>query len=167
MKELFKETISDQYNAENQLIKALPRMSKSATSSQLRSAFNEHLEQTIVHAKRLEDVCKGLGIDPSGKVCKAMVGLVEEADELGREGKSSPVLDAGLIACAQKVEHYEIAGYGTLVAYAEMLGYGNAVDVLRQTLSEEHNADSRLNQIAMNEVNKEAIGLRSNHAEVI
>ena len=153
----FEDLIKDMYNAEKQLIKALPKMAKAATNAQLRQGFEEHLQQTEGHVQRLEQVAQAGGFKPSGKVCPAMQGLVEEANEHIKEGEPGPVLDAVLIASAQKVEHYEICSYGTAKAWAELLGQQEAVQLLQQTLQEEEQTDEKLNQLAEGGINQEAM----------
>ena len=153
---LFVEELRDIYNAENQLIKALPKMAKQAGSDELRRALEEHLEQTREHVERLDEIFGNLGKAPKGKTCKAMKGIVEEGSEVMEHDGAESVLDAALIAAAQKVEHYEIASYGTVRTWAEMLGKDDAVDLLQQTLDEESEANERLTEIAENTVNQEA-----------
>src|SRR5580704_7063822 len=134
LRELYVDELRDIYNAENQLVKALPKMAKAATSSELRSGFEEHLEQTKGHVQRLEQIFNEMGEKASGKKCKGMEGLVEEGKEMIQEGElEGDVLDAGLISAAQRVEHYEIAAYGCVRAYATILGEKNAVTLLEET----------------------------------
>jgi ferritin-like metal-binding protein YciE len=154
LQELFVEELKDIYDAEKQLVKALPKMAKAAESEELRGAFEEHLEITRAHVGRLEEVFKGLGMAARGKTCEGMKGLVEEGQEAIQEFEGT-VLDAALIASAQKVEHYEIATYGTLATFAEVLGMEDAKDLLGQTLDEEKEADEKLTQIA-SQINPEA-----------
>jgi ferritin-like metal-binding protein YciE len=154
LQELFVEEVRDIYDAEKQLVKALPKMAKAAESAELRSAFEEHLEITRAHVGRLEEVFKGLGMPARGKTCEGMKGLIEEGQEAMEEMEGT-VLDAALIASAQKVEHYEIATYGTLATFAEVLGLEDAKDLLGQTLDEEKEADEKLTQIA-SQINPEA-----------
>jgi ferritin-like metal-binding protein YciE len=153
---LFAEELRDIYNAETQLTKALPRMAKAASSNELKSAFQEHLEQTKEHIARLEEIFESLGKPAKGKTCKAMKGLIEEGSEMMEEDGEDSVIDAALIAAAQKVEHYEIASYGTVRSWAEMLGKNDAVDLLQQTLDEETETDEKLTEIAENTINVEA-----------
>jgi ferritin-like metal-binding protein YciE len=155
LQELFVDELKDLYSAENQIIKALPKMIKNATSDELRSAFEEHLEQTKVHVERLEQIFEELGETPRGKKCKGMEGLIEEGKEMMEEDIEDDVLDAALISAAQRVEHYEIAGYGTVRTYAELLGLDDAVKLLEETLEEEKETDKRLSGIAES-VNVEA-----------
>src|SRR5215212_5891303 len=147
LNELFVEEIKDIYDAEKQLVKALPKMAKATESAELRSAFEEHLEITKAHVSRLEEVFKGLGIAARGKTCEGMKGLIEEGAKAMEEMEGT-VLDAALIASAQKVEHYEIATYGTLATFAEVMEMQDAKDLLGQTLEEEKEADEKLTQIA-------------------
>jgi ferritin-like metal-binding protein YciE len=154
--ELLVEEIRDLYDAEKQLTKALPKMAKAATSQNLKTAFTEHLEQTKGHVTRLETAFEWLGEKPKSKACAAMKGLIEEGQEQTREDAEGNVMDLMLIAAAQKVEHYEISGYGTVRAIAETIGKNEVADLLRQTENEESEADGRLTEIAealMMEVN--------------
>jgi ferritin-like metal-binding protein YciE len=155
LQELFVDELKDLYSAENQIIKALPKMIKSANSDELRGAFEEHLEQTKVHVERLDQIFGDLNASPRGKKCKGMEGLIEEGKELLEEDIEPEVLDAGMIAAAQRVEHYEIAGYGTVRTYAELLGMDEAANLLQQTLDEEKETDRKLTSIAES-VNVEA-----------
>ncbi len=145
---LLAQEIKDIYSAENQLVKALPKMAKAATSPELKEAFTTHLEQTKVHVQRLEEVAKLLEITPKGKVCKAMQGLVEEGGEATEEDGEGMIIDLALIGAAQRVEHYEIAAYGTVRALAEALGLDKVVKILQTTLDEEGNTDKLLTSIA-------------------
>ena len=153
---LYVEELRDIYNAENQLLKALPKMAKGASSPELKQAFEEHLEQTKEHVERLEEIFEKLDKKPTGKTCKAMKGLVEEGSEILEEEGEESVLDAGIIAAAQKVEHYEIASYGTVRTFAQILGEEDAAELLQQTLDEEGEADKRLTELAEEIVNVEA-----------
>jgi ferritin-like metal-binding protein YciE len=148
LKSLYIDELKDLYSAENQLIKALPKMAKAATSPDLRKGFEEHLEQTREHARRLELIFKGLDESPKGKKCKGMEGLIEEGSELIDEDPGDEELDAGLIAAAQRVEHYEIAGYGCVRTYAELLDEGDAAGLLEETLEEEKETDQKLTTLA-------------------
>jgi ferritin-like metal-binding protein YciE len=152
---LYVEELKDLYSAENQLVKALPKMAKAATDPDLKAGFQEHLEQTKGHVSRLEEVFKGLGESPRGKKCVAMEGLVKEGGEMIESGLEAAVLDAGLISAAQRVEHYEIAAYGTVIAFANTLGEEEAESVLKQTLEEEKETDRKLTQLS-DGVNREA-----------
>lgn len=155
LQELLVEELRDLYSAENQIIKALPKMAKNASSRELRSAFENHLKETEGQVERLETIFDELGVSPKGKKCKGMEGLIEEGKELMEEDIEDEVLDAGLIAAAQRVEHYEMAGYGTARTYAELLGMNQAARLLESTLKEEKAADAKLTGIAEN-VNIEA-----------
>src|SRR5437867_5054226 len=143
LQELFIDELKDLYSAETQIIKALPKMIKNANSDELRGAFEEHLEQTRVHAERLDQIFGDLNASPRGKKCKGMEGLIEEAKEFMEEDVEGEVLDAGLISEAQRIEHYEIAGYGTVRTYAELLGMDGAANLLQQTLDEEKETDRK------------------------
>jgi ferritin-like metal-binding protein YciE len=155
LRDLYVDELRDIYNAETQLVKTLPKMAKAATSEQLRSGFEEHLEQTRGHVSRLEQIFEDLDEKPSGKRCAGMEGLVKEGSEMIKNDFEGEVKDAGLIGAAQRVEHYEIAAYGTVRAFAELLGDRNAVDLLSQTLEEEKETDKKLTQLA-SEINVEA-----------
>jgi ferritin-like metal-binding protein YciE len=156
LQELYVEGIKDLYNAENQILKALPRMIKAATHPQLKKAFTKHHKQTQQHAKRLERIAKMLGEKPTGKKCHGMEGLIEEGKELMKEKPETNVLDAGLISAAQHVEHYEIAGYGTCRTWAQLLGYNAHVDLLQMTLDEEKQTDTDLTALAESMINVDA-----------
>jgi ferritin-like metal-binding protein YciE len=156
LKELYVEELKDLYSAEKQLVKALPKMVKNATNPELKQAFADHLQQTEGHVERLEQIFEMLGEKGGGKKCKGMEGLIEEAKELLEEDASEQVVDAGLISKAQHVEHYEMAGYGTVRTYARQLGLDDQADLLQQTLDEEGKADELLTQIAESSVNAEA-----------
>lgn len=145
---LLAQEIKDLYSAESQLVKALPKMAKAATSPELQEAFQKHLEETKIHVERLDEVAQLLEITPKGKVCKAMRGLVEEGAEVIEEDGDGTVKDLALIGAAQKVEHYEIAGYGTVRALAEALGLDEVVEILQTTLDEEGATDELLTGIA-------------------
>jgi len=156
LRDLYIEELRDLYSAENQLVKALPKMAKAASSPELQAAFTEHLEQTKGHVERLETIFKSLDASPKGKTCKAMEGLVEEGDEMRKEKGEAAVIDAGLIAAAQRVEHYEIAGYGTVRTYARLLKETQAANLLQQTLDEEGETDKKLTELAESLINVEA-----------
>jgi ferritin-like metal-binding protein YciE len=156
MEELFLDEIRDLYDAEKQLIKALPEMAKAASSDELRDAFEEHLEQTKIQAQRLERICEALGEKATGKKCAAMTGLIKEGNEIVGASGDTAVRDAGLIAAAQKVEHYEISGYGSARTHAGILGNGGAVRLLEETLFEEKEANERLTELARYLINDEA-----------
>jgi ferritin-like metal-binding protein YciE len=148
LRDLYIDELRDIYSAETQLVKALPKMARAATSDELRSGFEEHLEQTRGHVSRLEQIFEDLDEKPSGKKCAGMEGLVKEGGEMIKNEFEGEVKDAGLIGAAQRVEHYEIAAYGTVRAFAELLGDRNAVDLLSQTLEEEKETDKKLTQLA-------------------
>jgi ferritin-like metal-binding protein YciE len=148
LKELYIDELKDLYNAENQLVKALPKMARAASSDELRQGFEEHLEQTKGHVQRLEKIFQTLGESPKGKKCKGMEGLIEEGSEAMEEDYEGSVLDAALIGAAQRVEHYEIAGYGTVRSMAETLGESDHVSLLVETLQEEKETDEKLTELA-------------------
>lgn len=156
LEDLYTDFLKDLYSAEKQLVRALPKMAESAQSSDLRQAFEDHLRQTEGHVERIERLFGNMAGSPGGKKCVAMEGLIEEGSELMKEDVAAEVLDAGLIAAAQKVEHYEIASYGTARAWAQQLGYDDAADVLQKTLDEESMANEKLTKIAESHVNMEA-----------
>jgi ferritin-like metal-binding protein YciE len=153
---LFLEELKDIYNAEKQLLRALPRMAKAAESPELQQAFNKHTKETEGQVQRLERVFQELGQSARGKTCKGMQGLIEEGKEIMEKEGEGPVIDAALIASAQKVEHYEIAAYGCLRTYAQLLGLEQAVQLLQQTLEEEEATDKILNQLAESGINEAA-----------
>jgi ferritin-like metal-binding protein YciE len=146
--DLFVSELKDLYNAEKQLLKAIPKMAKAASSKALQNGFNKHLRQTEGHVSRLEKVFEELGVSPRGKKCKAMEGLIEEGQEVIDEDADADVKDAALIAAAQRVEHYEIAGYGCARTYANLLNHKKAVTLLQQTLDEEGETDKTLTKLA-------------------
>ena len=148
IEDLLHHELKDLYSAENQLVKALPKMAKAATNPELKAGFEEHLEQTRGHVERLNQAAESLGIKLTGHKCKAMEGLVEEGSELISEDAEDFVRDAGLIGAAQRVEHYEIAAYGTARTLAEKLGHNDIADLLEQTLEEEKATDVKLTEIA-------------------
>ncbi|MRX50351.1 DUF892 family protein [Paracoccus sp. S-4012] len=154
--ELFLHTLQDVYYAENQILKALPKMSAKASDPDLKAAFDSHLHETDGHVRRLEQVFGMLGLAPRGVDCPAMDGIIREADEIAAEISDKSVLDGALAASAQTVEHYEIARYGTLIAWARELGREDAAAVLQQNLDEEYAADRKLTQIAEARVNRRA-----------
>jgi ferritin-like metal-binding protein YciE len=154
--ELFLEELADIYNAEQQLTKALPKMAKAAESEELRAAFEEHLQQTEEQISRLDQVFESLGESMKRKTCKGMQGLIEEGAEVMQDHKGSPAIDAALIAAAQKVEHYEIATYGTLCTWAEQMGHDEALELLKQTIDEEETTDERLTELAESLANPQA-----------
>lgn len=156
LRELMIEEMKDIYSAETQLLKALPKMAKAASNPELKSAFEEHLEQTETHVERLDQVFEKLGESPKGKKCKGMEGLLEEGKELMQEDIEEDVLDAGLIAAAQKVEHYEIAAYGCICTYAKLLDLSDEGEILHETLDEEKETDEKLTELAESGINVEA-----------
>lgn len=156
LKDLFVKELRDIYDAEKQITKALPKMAKSAESDELRSAFEEHREQTIGQIERLEQVFDLIGERARSVPCKGMRGIIEEGSEISQQDGESAVLDAGLIGAAQKVEHYEIATYGTLVTYAKLMGNDQAAELLGETLDEEKETDQRLTELAEGFVNPQA-----------
>ena len=157
LKKLYVEELRDIYSAETQLVKALPKMAKGASSAELKQAFEDHLEQTKEHIERLEEIFHRLNEKPTGKTCKGMKGLLEEGSEMLAEEGEESVIDAGLIGAAQRVEHYEIAAYGTVRTFANLLGEEEAADLLQQTLEEEGETDKHLSELAEEIVNQEAI----------
>jgi len=157
LKTLYINELKDLYNAEQQLVKALPKMTKAASSEELQEAFEKHLEQTKTHVERLEEVFEEIGETPKGKTCKAMKGLIEEGSEILQEDGEESVIDAGIIVAAQKVEHYEIAGYGSVRTFAQLLGKDRSADLLQTTLDEESEANELLNKLAEDIVNPEAL----------
>jgi len=156
LEDLYIDLLKDLYSAEKQLTKALPKMAKNAEASDLKKAFQDHLKQTERQAERIERIFADLDGSPRGKKCVGMEGLVEEGNEVMKEAAEPDAMDAGLIAAAQKVEHYEIAGYGTARAWAHHLGYHEAARLLEQTLEEESMANELLTRIAESHVNMEA-----------
>ena len=153
LQDLLVEELKDTYSAETQIVAALPKMAAAATSPQLKAAFEKHLIETQNQVKRLEQIFQHLGESPEGNTCEATEGLVKEAEELLSEDADPQVLDAGLIASAQKVEHYEIASYGTLATWATELGHSEIADLLKQTLSEEKLTDEALTVLAESRIN--------------
>ena len=156
LRDLYIDELKDLWSAEKQLVQALPRMAKAANDPRLAKAFNTHLKQTERQVARLERIFKDLGESPRGKKCVGMEGLIEEGKELIKEKPEPQVLDAGLIAKAQHIEHYEIAGYGTVRTYAQVLGEERQAQLLQETLDEEGETDKLLTQLAENSINVEA-----------
>ncbi len=146
--QLFQEELRDIYDAEKQLVKALPKMAKGASTQELQEALSEHLEVTKGQVQRLEQIFESLGVKPKGKPCAGMKGLIEEGQEVLEEDATEELMDAALIGAAQRVEHYEIAAYGTARTFAQQLGNDEAADLLQQTLTEEEEADQKLTQIS-------------------
>ena len=155
LRQLYVDELKDLYSAETQLVKALPKMAKASSSAQLRQAFEEHLRQTSEQVSRLEQIFDLLEEKPTGKKCLGMEGLVKEGSETMQENYDDAVMDAAIIGAAQRVEHYEIAGYGTARAFAELLGEDEHVSLIEQTLEEEKQADEKLTQLA-EEINAQA-----------
>ena len=156
LNDLYIDQLRDIFDAENQIIKALPNMVKAATNEELKNGFEEHLEQTREHVSRLEKIFESADESPKGKKCAGMAGLIDECKELIDEDIGPEVLNAGLIACAQRVEHYEIAVYGCCVTYAKLLGREEDADLLQQTLDEEKETDETLTDLAESTINVEA-----------
>jgi ferritin-like metal-binding protein YciE len=156
LRELYIDELRDLYNAETQLVKALPKMAKAATSDQLREGLEEHLRQTSEHVSRLEQIFQQLEKKPSGKKCLGMVGLVKEGAETMGEDYADEVMDAAIIGAAQRVEHYEMAAYGTVRAFAELLGEDEHLSLLNQTLEEEKEADKKLTDLSQG-INPKAV----------
>jgi ferritin-like metal-binding protein YciE len=156
LQELFHDTLKDIYFAEKKILSALPKMAKAAQSQDLKAAFQKHETETEEHVARLEKVFREIAESPHGKTCDAIMGIIEEGQEIMKEFKGAPALDAGLLAAAQAVEHYEIARYGTLKTWAAELGLNQAVNLLEATLAEEKKTDETLTQLAESEVNQHA-----------
>jgi ferritin-like metal-binding protein YciE len=154
--ELFHDTLKDIYFAEKKILVTLPKMAKAAQSEELQAAFEKHREETEGQIERLEQVFEAIDKKPQGKTCAAIVGITDEGAEIMKEYKGSPALDAGLLAAAQAVEHYEITRYGTLITWAEELGLDDAVPLLQETLEEEEATDEALTEIAKSVVNQQA-----------
>src|SRR6202790_5803285 len=148
LRELYVDELKDLFDAENRLVKAIPKMAKAATSEKLRSGFEEHLEQTRGHVDRLKEIFDAMGEKATGKKCAGMMGLVKEGEEIMEEDSAGEVMDAALISAAQRVEHYEIAAYGCVSTWAELLGERAASALLEKTLEEEKEADEKLTQLA-------------------
>jgi len=156
LQDLFVHLLKDIYYAEKQILKALPKMAKKADSNELRKAFEHHLKETEGQVARLEQVFALCDLKPSGKTCHAIKGIIEEGEEDMKDAKAPDVLDAGMIADAQAVEHYEIARYGTMIAWAKQLGMKDAASLLQQTLDQEYNADRTLTKLAEGSLNRQA-----------
>ena len=156
LENLFKDELFDIYYAENKIAETLPKMAKAATSPDLQSGFEKHLEETKGQMERIEKVCEILDYKMEKVVCEAIEGLIEEGDELMKNASEGPVRDAAIITAAQKVEHYEIASYGSLCALARTLGYSEAADILSETLKEEKATDEKLTELAYGHVNDDA-----------
>jgi ferritin-like metal-binding protein YciE len=158
LRDLYINELKDLYNAESQIRKALPKMAKAASDPKLAAAFTGHLTETMIHIDRLETIFKKLDVSPKGRTCKAMEGLLAEGQDLLAQGDADPsVLDAALIGTAQRVEHYEMAGYGCVRTYARLLGEKQATKLLQETLDEEGATDKKLTQLAESVINAEAV----------
>jgi ferritin-like metal-binding protein YciE len=157
LQKLFVHELKDLYSAENQILKALPKMAEKAANPQLRQAFEEHHRQTEEQVRRLDRIFDSMEHEPGGQRCKGMEGLIEEGEDVIRDSEDDRVRDAGMIAAAQRVEHYEIAAYGTARTYARMLGNDEAARLLQQTLDEEGETDKKLTELAESQVNPEAM----------
>ncbi|MBA2291347.1 MAG: ferritin-like domain-containing protein [Gemmatimonadales bacterium] len=157
LEKLYVDELKDLWSAENQILKALPKMIKAASHRELKQAFTAHEKQTKEHVKRLEQVCDKLGYSPRGKKCIGMEGLLKEGSALISERPDPDVLDAGLISAAQHVEHYEMAGYGTARTWARLLGYDDQADILQKTLDEEGDTDKLLTELAEKSINIQAV----------
>jgi ferritin-like metal-binding protein YciE len=158
LSDLYADELKDLYSAENQILKAMPKIIKAATHEELKKGFTDHLEQTKVHVERLTQICDDLGVNPKGKKCNGMEGILVEAAEFLNAGPVADVVDAGLASMAQRVEHYEMAGYGSVRTWAKQLGFDKHVTLLQQTLDEEKRADQFLTHIATTKLNIEAQG---------
>jgi ferritin-like metal-binding protein YciE len=156
LNDLFLEELADLYSAEHQLIKAIPKMAEATTSGDLKMALEDHLEKTHDHANRLREIFAELGSKPAAATCKAMRGLIEEGEDVVHKSERSAARDAAIIGAAQRVEHYEISGYGTAKSHASLLGYERIQELLQETLDEERDADQRLNELAEGSINSQA-----------
>ncbi len=156
LKDLLEHELKDLYSAETQLLSALPELAKAASNKDLKKAFEDHLKETEKQLERLKDVASAMEFDPEGETCAAMKGLIKEGQDMIKMKAEDSIKDAGLIACAQRVEHYEIAGYGTARTLAEQLNNKEAVSMLEKTLNEEKKADEKLNKLALKKVNAKA-----------
>jgi len=156
LQDLYLDELKDLYSAEHQILKALPKMAKAATAPQLKEAFNHHLQETQKQVERLDQIFQDLGKSARGKKCIGMEGLLEEGSEILKERGESSVKDAGLISAAQRVEHYEMAAYGTVRTYAQILGYAEQARALQETLNEEGETDHKLTELAQNSINTKA-----------
>lgn len=157
LKDLFEQQLKVLYSCENQLIKELTKIQKAANDPELKQTLDKHFEETKIHKERLEEVFEELGVKPTGGDCQAMKGLIKEVKDIIDEKGSNEVKDAGLIAATQRLEHYEISGYGTVVRYAKELGHNEIASILQKTLDEEHKADASLNEMAENRINVKAM----------
>ncbi|MBM1105892.1 ferritin-like domain-containing protein [Aurantibacter crassamenti] len=159
MKDLFEHQLKDLYSVETQLVKALPVMVKKGNDSELKQTLKNHLKETKQHKSRLETICRELNIAPKGETCKAMAKLIKKTNRIIAKIEDDEVMDVGLIAEAQQIEHYEISGYGSAIRYAKELGYRNIAKRLQETLDEEYESDNKLNKLAEGRLNKKAIYL--------
>lgn len=157
LEDLFLETLKDIYYAEKQILRNLPKLSRAATTPELKQAFEHHRDETEHQIERLDQIFESLGKPARGKTCQAILGIVEESQEVMEDFKGSPALEPGLLAAAQAVEHYEISRYGTLIAWAGQLGKTDAVKLLRQTLQEEKKTDELLSRLAEQTINRQAV----------
>ncbi|MDY0781104.1 ferritin-like domain-containing protein [Tenacibaculum sp. IB213877] len=157
LQDLFEHEIKDLYSAEKQMLEALPKMVKATSDKKLQKAFSDHLEETKKQFDAVHSICDELDINPTSTKCKAMEGLIKECDGMIKEDAVADVKDAGLIACAQRIEHYEISGYGTAVRFAKELGHNTIARKLQDILNQEYNADNLLDKIAENRVNEKAM----------
>ena len=167
LESLFFDELSDMYDAEHRLVKALPKMAEAATHDELKAAFQAHLVETEGHVKKVEQVFQAFGKEPKSMKCEATVGLLKEADEIAEDNEGSPTINAALISAAQKVEHYEIASYGCLRTWAELLGNKNAVKLLSEILVQEKAADEKLTLLAVKTCNPAAEGAPGDDDEVV
>jgi len=158
LKDLYVEQLQDLFSAESQILKALPDMESKAQNPELKAAFREHHQVTQEQVKRLESIFDDLGASPKGHHCKGMEGLIKEGQEMIKEKGDADTLDAGLIAAAQRVEHYEIAGYGTVRTFAKQLGHDKHAEMLQRTLDEEGETDRKLTKLAESNINRDAMG---------
>lgn len=165
LKDLFLDELADMYDAEKRIAKGLTKLAKGATSQELKDAFTTHLDETQGHIEKVESVFQAFGEKAKGKACKATIGLLEEADEIASDNKGSPTINAALISAAQKVEHYEIASYGTLQEWATLLGNEDAADILGEILEEEEATNEKLTDIAESSANEEAMSEDSEESE--
>ena len=156
LQDLFEHQLKDLYSAEDKLLDAIPKVLENVSDSELKTSIESHKEETQKQKVRLQEICDELNIDPSGSECKAMKGLIEETNHFLKEDADADVKDAGIIANCQRIEHYEISGYGTAVKYAKQLGHHDIADKLQKTLDEEYKADEKLDQLAEDRMNEEA-----------
>ncbi|QLG46549.1 YciE/YciF ferroxidase family protein [Costertonia aggregata] len=156
LNDLFEHQLKDLYSAENQLLDALPKVLENVSDSELKNSLESHKEETKKQKERIIEICDSLGINPSGEECKAMKGLIEETNHFLKEDADADVKDAGIIANCQRIEHYEISGYGTAVKFAKQLGHHDIAQKLQTTLDEEYNADEKLDNLAESRINEEA-----------